>query len=74
MSKKANKNGRRPAGMNMELLFELKHRKEVSRGWKWARRDVEVVPKRTRMEIGKPKLSSSKGCEGQPEGLLYIRW
>lgn len=59
--------------MNMELLIELRHRMEVSERWKrgWmSRRNTKVLPEHTRMEIGKPKVSWSEGCEGQPEGLL----
>ena len=53
--------------MNMELLIELKHRMEVSGRWNWgwmARRNIEVLPEHTGMEIGKPRLSWSEGCEG----------
>ncbi|KAK4827964.1 hypothetical protein QYF61_022666 [Mycteria americana] len=74
MCRKSSKHGNRPAWVNMELLTELKHEKEVHRRWKpgeamWEEYNP-CMEERSEESQSSAGVETSEGGEGQHERFL----
>ena len=70
MYRKSNKRSRSPAWMNMELLPELKHRKEVHRRWKQEQGPWEHMEQQSSAVQNSAGVETGKEGEGQQERFL----
>lgn len=70
MCRKSTKCSRSPAWMNMELLPELKHRKEVHRRRKQGRAPWECMEQQSPAIQNSARVETSKEAEGQQEKFV----
>ena len=72
--RKSGKHGNRPAWMNVELLTELQHRKEVHRRWKRGEAMREeyspCMKEQSEESRSSAGVETSEGGEGQCERFL----